>query len=952
MTLKRYLIIALSIFPCLCFAEWTNLIKNYSRNDYKAGSQNWQIMQLDNHWMYFANKMGILEFNGKYWNLYPLKNNTDARSLYYSRNDNRTYVGGINEIGYLESSPDGKKQFRLIEVSNENHTLNLGNVWKIYEIDKAIYFCGDQVVMKWMNDVSIPIPAPDKIDCSYLINNTLYIGTASGIFILAGEAFYRLPNTEAMTRQKLRAILPFGNKVMIASAREGLFLWDEKGITPFRTDADEFIKKNELFSIAIKDNQIAIGTVLKGLVLISTEGKLVKYINESQGLQNNTILSIYFDINGNLWLGLDNGIDYVALNYPVTNLYSAYGFYGAGYTAQLYRGKLYLGTNRGLYVTDWPVLSKESAPELKLIEGSQGQVWNLHVIDDILYVCHDRGLLFFNSKEMKSMDLHIGVWELRQMKQAKDKYWISTYNGFFVMEKNPRNGWNIRPVTSSQETMLNSSIINFEEGNGNRLFLRLNRNELSRVLLNSELTRVENEKYYRSENDIPENFYIHQMMGKIILCSPSGFFFYDSKEKFVPDEQLNRFFEFSGKNNSIKSTLQTSNAEWALGEDILAVKYRNSAFAFYHTIPLITNFERIIPITDSSVIIPNENGFALWNTVSSIKKQNYPLQITDIKIIKGNYPQENNNILSDVTMGLKIPYSNNSLLVEYGLISYFNPSKVQFRTRIDNEEWSAFSFSETKALSDMRIGPHTFVVQAQLENSILLEDSFSFIILPPWYLTNVAYLIYIILVIASLLLIWEFDNRRLKRKEKKIKMRQQKELELKEKTFKLESEKKEQEIIRLTNEKLETDIQHKSQELANSAIILGRKNEVLIEIKKYLSSIFDKSGNALSSQDIKRKILEMYNIIDENIREDDVLHRFEENFDLVHNNFIKRLTETFPTLSVAERKMCTYIKMQLSSKEIAPLLNITVRGVETMRLRLRKKLGLQNESLTKFLANF
>jgi len=277
---------------------------------------------------------------------------------------------------------------------------------------------------------------------------------------------------------------------------------------------------------------------------------------------------------------------------------------------------------------------------------------------------------------------------------------------------------------------------------------------------------------------------------------------------------------------------------------------------------------------------------------------------------------------------------------------------VQFRTRLSNGEWSAFSFADSKMLSDIPIGAHTFMVQAQLENNLILEDSFSFIILPPWYLTKVAYLIYGILIIFTFFLIWKFDNRRLKRKERKMKMRQQKELELKEEAFKIENEKKEREIIRLTNEKLEIDIQHKSQELANSAIILGRKNEVLIEIKKSLSSFFDKSGHTIPSQDIKHKILKMYNIIDENIREDDVFHKFEENFDIVHNNFIKRLTETFPSLSVAERKMCTYIKMQLSSKEIAPLLNITVRGVETMRLRLRKKLGLDNESLTKFLANF
>ena len=938
---------ALLLLPYLCFAEWTNLIKNYSRNDYKAGSQNWQIIQSDNRWMYFANKTGILEYNGKHWNLYPLRNNINARSLFYSRRDNRIYVGGINEIGYLEFSSSGKRYYHPIENPYENITFLLGNVWKIYEIDKAIYFCGDQVVVKWMNDVSVPIRAPDKIDCSSLINNTLYIGTASGIFILAGEAFYRLPNTEAMTRKKLRAILPFGNKVMIATAREGLFLWGENGLTPFHTEADEFVAKNELFSIAIQNNQIAIGTVLRGLVLITTEGKVLKYINELHGLQNNTILSVYFDFNNNLWLGLDNGIAYIALNYPVTNLYAASGFYGAGYVARLHKGKMYFGTNRGLYVTNWPISCTERPPELQLIEGSQGQVWDLQIIDNRLFVCHDKGLFVMESKEMRSLDLHIGTWELRPMKQTKNKYWISTYNGFYVMEKGVRPKWEIRPISSSPPL----SILNFEEGNGNQLFLRQSRNELSRISINTEQNKVENEKNYRGA-DIPENFFIHQLMGKIILCSPAGFYFYDSNERFVPDVETNRFFEFSGKNNSFRSVFQAPTAIWALGEDILAVKYNNTAVSCYHSIPLITNFERLFPINDSLAIIPNENGFALWNTAASIKKSEYPLQITDIQIVKGNDRKEGDSIGTNAKGVLTIPYRNNSFLVEYAVINYFNPYKVQFRTQLDNEEWSPFSSVDNRVLSDIPIGSHIFKVQTQMENGKVLEDSFSFIVLPPWYLTTGAYIIYGIMLILLFFLLWKLDSRRIEQKERQMKMLQEKELERKEEVFKTENEKKEQEIIRLTNEKLEMDIQHKSQELANSALILVRKNEVLIEIKKSLFDILDKTNHDIPLQEFKRKISEVTHVIDENIREDDIIHKFEENFDLVHNNFIKRLTEAFPTLNVAERKMCTLIKMQLSSKEIAPLLNISVRGVETMRLRLRKKLRLQNESLTKFLSNF
>ncbi|MDR2806457.1 MAG: transcriptional regulator, partial [Dysgonamonadaceae bacterium] len=282
--MKKTLLISVLclLLPATGFAEWTNLIHNYSRSDYKAGSQNWQIIQLDNYWMYFANKMGVLEYNGKDWHLYPLNGNTDARCIYYSRKDQRVYVGGINELGYIELSAGGKKQYRMIGDLNTLQTLNIGNIWSIYEIDNAIYFCSDQMVVKWMNDRFSIIHAPGKIDCSQLINNTLHIGTSAGAYLLAGGSFFRLPHTDKLKNQKIRAILPLGNDVLIATARNGLFLYDEiSGLKPFVTDVDVFIKENELFSVAIQNDRIALGTVMKGLILITSQGKLIKYINES-----------------------------------------------------------------------------------------------------------------------------------------------------------------------------------------------------------------------------------------------------------------------------------------------------------------------------------------------------------------------------------------------------------------------------------------------------------------------------------------------------------------------------------------------------------------------------------------------------------------------------------------------------------------------------------------------
>jgi len=151
------------------------------------------------------------------------------------------------------------------------------------------------------------------------------------------------------------------------------------------------------------------------------------------------------------------------------------------------------------------------------------------------------------------------------------------------------------------------------------------------------------------------------------------------------------------------------------------------------------------------------------------------------------------------------------------------------------------------------------------------------------------------------------------------------------------------------DEKLEYELKHKSQEMANLMINFLRKNEILTDIKSELFKVMDslKSGKTNES---KKMLLLVRNKIDSNIQGDDVLKRIEEQFDLVHNNFMKRLREKHPDLSNNERMMCAYLKMDLSTKEIAPLLNISIRGVETIRYRLRKKFNLdRDENLTDYI---
>lgn len=154
------------------------------------------------------------------------------------------------------------------------------------------------------------------------------------------------------------------------------------------------------------------------------------------------------------------------------------------------------------------------------------------------------------------------------------------------------------------------------------------------------------------------------------------------------------------------------------------------------------------------------------------------------------------------------------------------------------------------------------------------------------------------------------------------------------------------------NEQLSQMLRKKSQEMANLLISIERKNASLELVKKCVLEIIGKV-RLQEDKSILATLLDINAEISNNIEGDSVLQRFEKEYDAANNGFIQRLSSLFPTLNVHERMACAYLRMNLSTKEMASMLNLSVRGVETIRYNVRKKLGLAREdNLTAYLVNF
>ncbi|HQO50390.1 MAG TPA: LuxR C-terminal-related transcriptional regulator, partial [Bacteroidales bacterium] len=216
---------------------------------------------------------------------------------------------------------------------------------------------------------------------------------------------------------------------------------------------------------------------------------------------------------------------------------------------------------------------------------------------------------------------------------------------------------------------------------------------------------------------------------------------------------------------------------------------------------------------------------------------------------------------------------------------------------------------------------------------------FTFTIQPPFYRSLLAYVIYVLLLIAVVIGNVIFIQRRvtltkLQEKEKHSKALREQELSFREQALMAEKE-----IINLRNESLQSQVIHKNKELANTTLHLIHKNKILNAIKSQLNTLADST----LSQTKKGQIDGIINKINRELKNEKFQQAFDEYFDDVHQDFITRLKDRHPELTPRELRLCAYLKMNLSTKEIAPLMNISVRGVEIGRYRLRKKLELERD---------
>ena len=269
----------------------------------------------------------------------------------------------------------------------------------------------------------------------------------------------------------------------------------------------------------------------------------------------------------------------------------------------------------------------------------------------------------------------------------------------------------------------------------------------------------------------------------------------------------------------------------------------------------------------------------------------------------------------------------NAIRFKYSATEFSNPELVEYQYFLEGAEqdWSEWSTKTDKEYNNLKYGNYIFRVKTKIgDGTISKEIAYQFSISPPWYATTLAFGVYSLLFAGLLLGLILVPKHKYEKEKEQLKTEHQQVVE-----------KTEQEIALLKNEKLTSEIEHQNQTLATTTMHLVQKKEMLTRMKEELKKIA-KNKEHKDRKEIDRIV----RMIDQDARLDDDWEQFTLYFDKVHSDFLKKLSERFTNLTPKDKKLCAYLRMNLSTKEIAPLMNISVRGVEISRYRLRKKLDL------------
>lgn len=905
------------------------ITRHFEPVEYQAGIQNWDF-DLDSAGVLFvANNYGLLEFDGKNWRNYDVPSSTKLRAIYIDNND-RIFVGSPGQIGYFTRGVQRMEFVSLLERLNEDER-GILEVWDIFEINDRIYFSSTHRLFELYGDNFKEIDLPHPFPGTFEVNDQLYVHFATeGLYLYQDGQFHNVlsPFTEG-----IRFIHTTGNGLIILTSGGNVYIHQDDNLKEKKINWDTEVEINT--SVRLSNGNFVVGTQNDGLYILNENWGIVAHYTKSKGLNDRTVHAVMEDDYGNLWVGLNNGIDYLEINSPVSIINEQVGLEGTGYAAMVWKDVIYLGTNNGLFALS---ISEDDLGEYQLIEGTEGQVYNLSVVRDKLIVNQHKGSFQLSENNKLTPIRGEGTW--RASRAWNDRMLLGSYTGMSIYDMSNGLWQESKRFEDFDESsrlfhFWDDSTVWMTHGYKGAYLLKFDRN----------LERLKSVEHFGGDDGFPSDVLIsvYRLQDNLVFTAEHGIYQFEPETKrFIPNPFLEKWL---GDTHVSNLTESKAGDIYFISSDEFGYLKKKSFGIYDKETTVLNRFKgavnddlaNISILGESDILVGTKEGFIHFNPKMDFKASDEvnvymnPVEImfesdSVVNVFPNYLGEQKLEKVRSVKFDFASPY-----------FAGFENTTYSYRLKGFEEHWSNWTTTNTKEYTSLPHGKYEFQVRAK---NIFHTESEAYLvnfeIEPRWYESNLAYILYTLIGSTLLGLLVFIQDKRHRKKHSAL--NQSKNLVIQEKEQQLNevSVQSKLEIESLKSEKLVSEINYKNNELASVTMHLLNKNQFMQDIRQRIDELMSSEEN---SKEELRKILRT---IDRSLSKDDSWDQFAFHFDQVHGDFLKKLNQTHK-LTPQETKLAAYLRMNMTSKEIADLMNISVRGVELARYRLRKKLGLARE---------
>ena len=750
-------------------------ITNYTAKTYKALPQTWCVQEDNRGIMYFGIQNYILEYDGIKWRKITAGTNTSTVVRSMAKNkDGLIYYGAYSDLGYFDKDSLGqtttKSLLDLIPAANRDFL----DIWSAYSAGDNVYFQSREYVFRisekkadGKRDVKIWKPQT-RFMYSFYIEGDYYVHQQGlGLFKMINDSLVLVPGSEFLGKERMQVMLPYpagpnGEKqYLVGQFYSGLYIYNGKTFRPFTTKADNILKSGVVLykGIQLQNGNYVLSSTGKGLIIIDAQGNLLQTINRAVGLQDESIYAVYLDKKGTLWLALDNGISRVETASPLTQFNLQSGITTAVSTVTRFAGDIYVGTTNGLLRYD------QNRQYFELVPGiAQNQIFSLVPDGDELLIAGD-GLFAVKNKKAftirKSVSGDLTLSALCISKKIPGLLLCGGTSGVTVFKKKVSSGdWEFKGyipgITDQIWTFIENNDGTFWAGAANGWDYKINIAFDDNGNLDREKTSF---KKYGVNDGYPNG------VGSVVsvkginyfLADSSLFTFDDSKKRYVPDTTFGKFPNGGGATESALIEDAQGRVWIRFGKETrLAIPKPAGGYSIENT-----QLNSINDLTIQS-FYPEKNGIVWVCTTDGLIRYDQNLEKNSdqsFKTILRHVEAEKTSLSTDTSdkKSVSISFKNNTLRFEYAAPFFEQEDKTQYQTWLEGFEndWSTLDNNYYKEYTNLPAGNYTFHVRAQnIYRKLSDEAIYKFEILPPWYRTWWAYLLYAVvaaIVIYSLI---------------------------------------------------------------------------------------------------------------------------------------------------------------------------------------------------------